>query len=529
MIPRTALVQLGKLVAQDLAHGSVSDALYSVGNTLATDPRALLTLLDLTAKEGTKKKPDDHLITAYALLLGQGLEVLRYGVERAHPQAIDSVTAISARMRSLAQTGGVEPGIIVLLLRQFVSAHLELDAGLMTIMTEMMEQQPPPSDSPGDIDDFLADLAAHCDGDIFALYGQLAEQAATFPETHRAGMAAALLGATDPSLREAAIGWLLDSGATPRHDTAGLLEQAGASGVISGIMLRRMIALRNWLPEAERASLDATVKACRLNGVECTPLTATTIGAIVASGIDGAGAQSLFIQVKEGRKYAVASLLLKQGVGVRDAWVRHGMTKTQAEGMLDQIEFQIEVFDSSMDYLRQALGHALSVNAQSGVLPPFGLIDSLETLGLATANPEPLPSEVLLERLISDIPARARGTASVKRALKASARWPEQYGFTQSWFEDGGPLDTVLDGKRVSLQRRHDLVLNEYLPPLRGRWAEMLGWTALMLRSDPEADSGWLDFTLVAREVASDRPLADIPVMTMIAATTVEAWLARKG
>lgn len=527
MIPRTALIQLGKLVAQDLASGTANDSLTTVGEALASDRKAMLTLLDLVAKEGAKKKPDDQLLSAYGLLFGQGLEVLRYGIERAHPEAVASVAAVTTQVRELATAGKVDSGILLLLLQQFVSARLDLDPELQALMGDMMEQAPPSTMSPGAIDGFLADLVRHFDGDAFAIHGQLAEQAAAVPETHRAGMAMALLGAPEPVLREAAIGWMLESSATTRRDIVGLIEQAAARRLVSGTMLRRMITMRNWLPEAERPALDAVVKACRLKGVELIALSAAKIVEVVASGIDGAGAQSLFVLVKEGRKHAVASLLVKQGVGVRDAWVSHGMTKAQAEGMLDHIGFQMQQFDTSIDYLHQALGDALSVNAQSGELPPFGLVDFLETLGLATANPEPLPGDELLARLVDAIPGRMRGPASVKRALKASARWPAEYGFLESWFEDGGDLDGLLGAKKLSPQQRHALVLDQYLPSRRVAWAQRLCWTAEMFRHDPEQNADWLDFALVAREVAGDRPLVEIPVMVMVAGITVEAWMAR--
>lgn len=531
MIPRSSLVQLGKLIAHDLEHGHVSDGLPAVGDALAADPKAMLTLIDLVAKEGAKKKPDDRLTAAYAVLLGQGLEVLRYGVERTQAEAVVAVTTIKERLRSLARTGKLEPAAMLMLMRQFVAARLTLDDDLQTQMCELMEQALPVSMASGAMASALAELAelvAEYDGDVFAIHGQLAEQGATFPESHRAGMVAALLGSPEPALREAAIGWLLDAGPSTRHDATGLLEQAATSGAVSGTMLRRMIGLRNWLPEAERPALDAVVKACRLKGVECAPLPAAgKIVEAMASGIDGSGAQSLFLLVKDGRKHAVASLLLKQGIGVRDAWVQRGMTKAQAERMLDQIAFQIELFDVSMDYLDLALGHALSVNATSGTLPPFGLVDFLEMLGRAAANPEPLPLDALLERLIGHIPARMRGTASVKRALKAGNRWPEEYGFLSSWFEDGGDLDALMGGKKRAPRQQYCMVLDTYLPPRRSHWAERLAWVALMLHASPDKNPDWSDFALAAHEVAGARPLAEIPVMTMVAATTAEFLAAR--
>jgi hypothetical protein len=50
-----------------------------------------------------------------------------------------------------------------------------------------------------------------------------------------------------------------------------------------------------------------------------------------------AGAQSLFALTKQGRRFALASLLVKTEVGVADAWVREGMTKAEADALIAQI------------------------------------------------------------------------------------------------------------------------------------------------------------------------------------------------
>ena len=57
----------------------------------------------------------------------------------------------------------------------------------------------------------------------------------------------------------------------------------------------------------------------------------------MASLCDGAGAQSLFALTKRGRRFALASVLVKTEVGVADAWVREGMTKAEADALIAQI------------------------------------------------------------------------------------------------------------------------------------------------------------------------------------------------
>ena len=47
-----------------------------------------------------------------------------------------------------------------------------------------------------------------------------------------------------------------------------------------------------------------------------------------------AQAQSLFALTRRGRRFALASLLVKMEVGVADAWVREGMTKAEADALI---------------------------------------------------------------------------------------------------------------------------------------------------------------------------------------------------
>jgi hypothetical protein len=413
-------------------------------------------------------------------------------------------------------------------LRQFVAAKLDLGEALQAVMADLIEHQSV-ADFPGKrgVDRFLVEMAKQHDGDIFALQAHLAEDASAFPESHRAGIVAALLAAPDPTLREAATGWLLDAGATTRHDAASLLQQAAVAGHVSGTMLRRMITLRNWVPDDDRPAVDAAIHACRQKGVDCAPLKTLEVRDVVASGFDGSGAQSIFLLSKEGRKQAVASLLLKQGIGVRDAWVRPGLTKAEADMFLFRVQSEVDIYDSSMDYVRQALGYFLAMNQESSVLPPFGLVDFVERAGLPAINPQTVPVESLVARLVEDIPANRRRDAAVMKSIKGSAGWEADFPFLDSWFEDDRAVDTLLKGKRLSAKRRIALVLEQYLSTRRARWAETLAWTALALRRDEAMEKRWVDFALVARELLGDRPLTDIPLMASIAAMTVEAWESR--
>jgi hypothetical protein len=160
------------------------------------------------------------------------------------------------------------------------------------------------------------------------------------------------------------------------------------------------------------------------------------------------------------------------------------------------------------------------------VLPPFGLVDFAERAGLASINPEALPVADLIALLVDDIPPARLAPASVTEVLQDTASWHMRYPFAQGWFEDDHAVGALLGGKRSTAQRRTTLILEQYLPTRRARWAEILGWAALIMKHDRTSAELWVDFALVARELLSERPLSEIPLMVTIAAITVEAWKA---
>jgi len=134
-------------------------------------------------------------------------------------------------------------------------------------------------------------------------------------------------------------------------------------------------------------------------------------------------AQSLFALAKQGRRFALACLLVKLEVGVQDAWVRDDMTKAEADDLIAQIVAGAEAVEISIGLLEQRLADALSINVARDVPPPFGLLQVAETLALGPLHPESISPPALVEALIGDLPPGRKDTKAVLAAHRASARW----------------------------------------------------------------------------------------------------------
>ncbi len=221
----------------------------------------------------------------------------------------------------------------------------------------------------------------------------------------------------------------------------------------------------------------------------------------------------------------MASLLVKQGFGVRDAFVHGGLSKRKADEARVAIEQELDPFEVSLDLVRTALENALAVNAAEGAPPPFGLVHVLEVLGWGAVHAAACPPEALVRQLLAGLPPERTSPVAVTRALAASGKWPERLVIAQSWFEEiEGGVPGLAAARTKKLKK--GVILAEVLVPRRSRWAGVLAWTAAAAKDDTRNDD-WIDLALVAREWLSDRPLGEIPVAGWIAENTLEALRGR--
>lgn len=510
------------------AHATALAEIGGMGDVLGfldACPEAAAELIDLIAQEGRRKKPREHLLEGYLTMLAHALEFIRYRVERDIAEAGGQLEAVRQRILAHSHAGALEPAMLLAILGQFGNAKLDVGDALQGLMAELLQTHFGANAGTLNahaVDRQWAHFAEQAGCDVFALHDIVNEQAGAFPPEHRSVMAAAMIEAEQTVVREAAVGMLLDGESRVRTAvTAALAGGVGGAG-LTGTMLRRMIAMRNWLPAGERPGLDNVIRAARKAGLACAGWPPPQVQQVVASLFDGSGAQSLFVVARDGRKHAVAALLVKHGIGVRDAWVQHGLSRRDAGAFLAEVAGQIDLFAVTLEHVRAVTRHFLAVGAAAGVLPPFGLIDVAETIGISDLNPAPWPIEDALDALLAAAGLASRTAEATARLIEDSARWPETHPFTETWFEHDGEVDALLGGRRLTRKRRAALVIGELLPRRRRKWAELIGWTAATLKAD-ETNRGWEAFAVVARELLADRPLAEIPVMRAIAERTVEA------
>ena len=530
MTPRTAIAQMAKTIGRELQTGSrPSESAWAAGPMLA-DAGATKEIAACLFAEARRKRPSDQLIQGCAFMLERALDALRL---RANGGDVGAGRAIEEVRKGIEQTlakDGAAPEVLIVIARAFALAELDPGGALQEAMRAAMEAQSsamPPGQGPAGIGDQFDDLAASFGDDPFTIYANLAATAAAFPAEHRATMVGALAMSNRAAVREAVLGFACEADPTTSAAALMALAQPPRGRPVTSTMVERLVRMRPWLAETRRASLDAAVRVLRPKAATPEPVLRPEIRSVMASLCDGAGAQSLFALVKRGRRFALAALLVKIESGVADAWVMDDMSKAEAEALIEEIVAGSETAEISIGLLERRLADALVTNVARDAPPPFGLLQVAEAIGLGPLHPAAISPGALAEELLAGLPAERTGTAAATAAHRASVGWEREFGTLESWFEAGEAVEILLRPLRTRKQRV-EAVLTRLLPGRRNFWAERCAWTSVVLKENAEEDDeAWIDFALVARDLAGERALDTMPLAARIAAATVEAFLHR--
>lgn len=521
MTPRAAIQQIARLVRDDIRAGELSPGTHRVGDMLAAQPEALLLIVDLAGAEGRKKRPDAGMHHAYSFMLGQTLEQLRQRSEGGNGHATTAMENVRAVIAQHMRIGKLVPTAAMALISAFSRSGIEVGEDLRSAMDHAMiqpgvEQQNLPTP---DVAEMLKDLVKACDGDPFLIQSQFAELTAAMPAELQLSLLEGLVLADDSSLREAATGWLLaePAVATP---LASMIEETARRGLVSAASVTNLMLIRNWVPEDRRRAIDAIIRAAR--AVETVPKKrpAIQVRELLISERDGAGAQSIFAWIKQGKRNALVSILIKQGHGVRDAWVARSLSRPEIEDMLDHIASEMSVHETTAEDTALILSSALADRPASSP-PPFGLVQAVTLIGLSDVTSKFVSVNDLIASMLSDADAALTDAKAVERAVRASGRWLATNPQLDSWFENGDDVAEVIKRKR-KIEDRIVAIMEIVLEPKRAFWASVIAWSAFAKRGDGH-DSDWIEMALVAREMASERPLTEIPLARFIAVQTEQA------
>lgn len=522
MLPKSVTTMLTAL-AQPVDLKVRAEKLTRFGRVLLSAPADAAEVLEALAGVSTVGADEERL----SYLLGAALDEARMARENGQQQGALFIDTLEAHLGRLAVTGGVTFKGSLAVSGTWVRAGLTPPESLASredAFIEALEDSKDPADLHSLLDNLMGTLIQE-DGNSSTLHAMFAEMLPTIPPEARQALVRAAVSRPSDIYVELGCAWLLDANAEIRSGAVEGLADRLASGRLSAEVLARLTILRSWLTDAGlRDRVDELVREAMRKGVtSAVKEPQRKMHRVIASLVDGSGAQSMAAAVQTGGSRSVAVVLLKQGFGVKDAYVLPCTSATEQRAIMATITDEIEAWDVSLEYMAQAIGIALTEGREAGLTPVPGLVDVAQVCGLAELRPLPAPVETILELAdaegrIASLPVQARG-----RLIMASKHWPDQYPMLASWFEDSD--ETVAALERAKSRATLTRSMWGVLETRRMHWAAVIARNALLLSATGNDDAK--EFIAVSAALMDGRDLKKIPVMKFICDQSIIVWVDR--
>ena len=387
--------------------------------------------------------------------------------------------------------------------------------------------QAPPPDMEGvsgkDLVSTVLDVADEAGQNPFEVYEYLNSILASFPPEASGMLLSELIAGKKAVIDQAVAGFLLHPDAVLARSVAEALAASASKAPVESALIERLVRMRPWLPQARQAQLDATIRAMRQNALPPIQAEPPKVIKCYVSVCDGSGTRSLFVTQRVGAHYQIASVMMKLA-GVADALLLSKLSKSALDDIVRQMKSSMPTTETDLAGVSRMLALAISDNFVSGNPPPFKLVEVVEHLGLGALHPDPSSSLEIVTGLLADLPPEQTNPSAVARAHTEIL----DLEFAYQWFEAGETLEDLLYPVKGSKQRVAKL-MKAYLPERRAFWARQCAISALAMRGvGKTVRSAWKELALVGRDIASDVPLDQIPLMQQVAKTSVRAFESRQ-
>jgi hypothetical protein len=504
--------------------GGEQSTLLDDSKLLATRPRIVLALLDLLlevyAPDGRQVEPPPEF-DACLLLLEEGLTQIRYSVERSRPWAVSLSKEIQQCIADRAFLPEVDARAHQGLLRALHESKLDLHPAIKAQTEKLAEYYAPfvgGREGVPDLSRSIERLAKNAE-DAFELFEDLVAQLSSVPEEAQAlAFAAAVRKSRNPLVLEMAALSPLHPNRMVARMASSELAATWRPDAASSVALRRLVALRSWLPADDRPPVGELIKVLQKAGATAgarpAHLPAPCAASVLASAFDGSGIQAGWWLCDRKRPYRTVGFLVKQGEGIRDALLQMDLTKGEIMSLAQDFRRSGAAAKTvRTGYGDRLMSHFLWVGTEHDHPPPVLLLQATEALGGSYWRPQRMDADV----------------------LERSADWPSEEEFASAWFEDDARVDTLLrdavgppERWLNGMERATKVLMKELLEAKRELWSERMLWMALWAESvEDRRRPPWEDFTVLARLLRDGVPVGDIPLMHAVAARSVLSALRR--
>ncbi|MFL5279766.1 MAG: hypothetical protein ACJ8AW_01895 [Rhodopila sp.] len=482
-----------------------------------------------SAQQG--KQRDDKLVAGYMEMLALELEFVRYRQDRGWDWAERMLDDYQQTLIKLGEARTLPQEDWFMMASALTEARVPVSEEVQTALAAAgftAQELEPTADMQGMLRGFLDELANMLTSP-FEVVETLRRSSAMMPAALRGFLATELALSSQPMLRDAVPLMLLDDDSAVRRDAARALEQAARPDTLSADALRRTIAVRNWIPAADRPAVDSMVRKARMAGVEIGSWPAAPADIeYFATMIDGSGAQSVLTVSRSGKKGVFGGVLLRHGTGVVDAWVDIDLSRSKVNRLLKEAQLGGIFTPVDKGYVDAMIQHAIATGIEHNTVPPEPLLQVAEVAGGSEWKDRRLDPKTEADRLFAELKLGERSAEKIWELHTRGLQWMSDDPIISSWFEDGPEVSkTLAKLPRADRPRMIERVMSDILPQERTAWGERFLLMALWAQASTESKyrERAENLAVVAHAVLSDQKLDSIPIMGVIAMQTVRAFL----
>jgi hypothetical protein len=354
----------------------------------------------------------------------------------------------------------------------------------------------------------------------FETYTGLREVVGAMPAQVTTAFLTQMIGQGDPRMIAVGRYFLLDPVAEMRDAAIAGFGLLAESAHVDAALLSDLILIRNWLPNGK--ALDTLIKtALRREPSGGTVPRPWQLHRVMTSLPDGTGSQSIIGVCSRGSTRAVAAAMIKEGHGIKDAYVIPCSSRGDQKTIVEQIEQAMTMHDVSPSYLAPATGFALGDGLARGAVTTPGFLDVAPMFGIGDVTPETGGHVALLAVVDPDGELAALSDNRRGRLIGKSRDWFSEHDISSSWFVSDATLMAALEEASTAASAKK--IVAGHLEERRDRWAKIFARTALILRHDGNAPrDAWMSFATVAQALATGREIKKIPVFEDILGQTLE-------
>lgn len=512
---------------RDLDAVDTHEILKRLAKSLTTDFEiAVAAVAQIGSVEG-QKAIDERLVS----LLSAALDEARMARENGKNLGATFIDTLEAEIDRMKAKNGLTDSGRLFLASCWVRAGLEAPASLagqIDVPDGMQDEfELDLSDLPDIrpmIEKLIGEASVGQPNSLSFLQMGLSELMATVPTVARRSFVRHVVTHPKPILSELGCALLLDRREEVRRGALDGLADRLENRTLGADAVARLTVMRSWTEdEATRSGVDVLVRNAMRSGTASAATGAVPkIHRAMSSLVDGSGAQSISVAVQTGGTRSIAVVLIKEGFGVKDAYVIPCSSASEQRNLMARVTAEVETLEVPLSYLASALAMAIADGLQLGHPPAPGLADVVQVLGLSELRPHKMTVAEVAAQIdpsgqLNAMSAQARG-----RLVNASADWDARFPMiSASWYEDSDAVTQAIEGTRSSAAMKR--ALWETLEDRRAHWTRVIIRMAHLLSAS--ADAAALQFAAVAIALEQGREMKKVPIMETIFNLSVDCWM----